>query len=156
MTLNEFKFIWTMEYLHRMWGRATGLVFFIPASYFWVRKHFSRQMKIRIILAGSLLISQVHFYFKLFFNFLIKGLLGWYMVKSGLDPSNNSNINVPRVSQYRLASHLSLAFILYSIYLWTGLSHIIQAYDVIFLILNHYFNYFFNFFYILAYKNSKH
>lgn len=52
------------------------------------------------------------------------------MVKSGLDPSKNSNADVPRVSQYRLASHLSLAFILYSIYLWTGLSHILQPNDV--------------------------
>lgn len=57
------------------------------------------------------------------------------MVKSGLDPSNNSNANVPRVSQYRLASHLSLAFILYSIYFWNGLSHILQPYDVTFFLL---------------------
>lgn len=61
MTLNEFKFIWTMEYLHRMWGRATGLFFFIPASYFWIRKRFSRRMKIIVVLSGSLLISQVYF-----------------------------------------------------------------------------------------------
>lgn len=61
MTLNEFKFIWTMEYLHRMWGRATGIVFFIPAAYFWIRKRFSRQIKVRMILAGSILLSQVSF-----------------------------------------------------------------------------------------------
>jgi cytochrome c oxidase assembly protein subunit 15 len=52
------------------------------------------------------------------------------MVKSGLDPSENSNKDVPRVSQYRLATHLGLAFILYSLYLWTGLSHVLTPHDV--------------------------
>uniref|UniRef100_A0A914YFK9 Uncharacterized protein n=1 Tax=Panagrolaimus superbus TaxID=310955 RepID=A0A914YFK9_9BILA len=51
------------------------------------------------------------------------------MVKSGLDPSENSNKDVPRVSQYRLATHLGLAFILYSLYLWTGLSHVLTPHD---------------------------
>lgn len=35
MTLNEFKFIFYMEWAHRMWGRATGLVFLLPAAYFF-------------------------------------------------------------------------------------------------------------------------
>jgi len=115
MTLAQFKFIWTMEYLHRMWGRAIGLAFLIPCSYFWARGRFSRGMKVRMSVAGSLLVSQ--------------GLLGWWMVKSGLDPTNNSNSQLARVSQYRLASHLSLAFILYSIFLWTGLTHVLQPKD---------------------------
>uniref|UniRef100_A0A8R1TLC9 Cytochrome c oxidase assembly protein COX15 homolog n=1 Tax=Onchocerca volvulus TaxID=6282 RepID=A0A8R1TLC9_ONCVO len=85
MTLAEFKFIWTMEYIHRMWGRALGIIFL--------------------------------------------GLIGWWMVKSGLDPTNNSNKEIPRVSEYRLASHLSLAFVLYTVFLWTGLSHIFTPHD---------------------------
>ena len=59
------------------------------------------------------------------------------MVKSGLDPSENSNKEVPRVSQYRLATHLGLAFILYSIYLWTGLSHVFTPHDVSVTFLHH-------------------
>ncbi|VDK63574.1 unnamed protein product [Onchocerca ochengi] len=85
MTLAEFKFIWTMEYIHRMWGRALGIIFL--------------------------------------------GLIGWWMVKSGLDPTNNSNKEIPRVSEYRLASHLTLAFVLYTVFLWTGLSHIFTPHD---------------------------
>jgi cytochrome c oxidase assembly protein subunit 15 len=59
MTLGQFKFIWTMEYLHRMWGRAVGLVFLLPCAYFWARGHFSRPDKYRMVFAGVLLISQV-------------------------------------------------------------------------------------------------
>ncbi|PIO73210.1 hypothetical protein TELCIR_04825 [Teladorsagia circumcincta] len=47
------------------------------------------------------------------------------MVKSGLDPSNNSDTNVPRVSQYRLATHLTMAFLLYSLFLYNGISHFV-------------------------------
>ncbi|KAK0395868.1 hypothetical protein QR680_001469 [Steinernema hermaphroditum] len=115
MTLSEFKFIWSMEYTHRMWGRAIGLAFLIPCAYFWARGRFTGAMKKRMVVAGSLLISQ--------------GLIGWWMVKSGLDPSKNSNADIPRVSQYRLATHLSLAFVLYTIFLWTGLSNVLKPHD---------------------------
>ena len=37
ITLNEFKFIWYMEYGHRMWGRSIGAFFYIPAIAFWAR-----------------------------------------------------------------------------------------------------------------------
>lgn len=59
MTLSDFKFIWTMEYLHRMWGRGIGLAFLIPCAYFWYRGRFNRQMKIRMGLAGLLICAQV-------------------------------------------------------------------------------------------------
>ena len=116
MTLNEFKFIWTMEYLHRMWGRAIGIAFIVPCAYFWIRGRFNSSMKKRMLLAGGLLIAQ--------------GGIGWWMVKSGLDPSSNSDKDIPRVSQYRLATHLTMAFVLYSMYLWTGLSHVLTPHDV--------------------------
>lgn len=51
--------------------------------------------------------------------------MGWYMVKSGLDEEHISKTEIPRVSQYRLAAHLSLAFLLYSGLVWCGLSQFI-------------------------------
>lgn len=114
MTLGEFKFIWSLEYLHRMWGRAIGLAFFIPAGIFWSLKWFTPAMKKRVGLAGGLLLFQ--------------GFLGWYMVKSGLDPSKNSR-DIPSVSQYRLAAHLSSAVVLYTVLLWTGLSHLLTPFN---------------------------
>ncbi|CAD6192459.1 unnamed protein product [Caenorhabditis auriculariae] len=115
MTLNEFKFIWSMEYGHRMWGRAIGLVFLIPCAYFWARGRFDSAMKKRMAVATALLLTQ--------------GGVGWWMVKSGLDPTNNSS-DVPRVSQYRLATHLTLAFGLYAIFFWNGLSHLLRPHDL--------------------------
>ena len=50
--------------------------------------------------------------------------MGWYMVKSGLDPIIIENKAVPRVSQYRLAAHLSLAFFIYAMMLKEGLAHL--------------------------------
>ena len=54
--------------------------------------------------------------------------LGWYMVKSGLDPKNfEGPSDVPRVSQYRLASHLSTAMVLYSVLFWSSLDILAPA-----------------------------
>ncbi|KAI6223376.1 Cox-15 [Aphelenchoides besseyi] len=115
MALQQFKFIWTMEYVHRMWGRAIGVAFLLPCAYFWAKGRFNGAMKVRMALAGSLIGTQ--------------GLVGWWMVKSGLDPSKNSNADLPRVSQYRLATHLSLAYILYTVLFWNGLSHVFTPYN---------------------------
>ena len=60
----------------------------------------------------------------------LQGLLGWYMVKSGLNPKPEAT-DVPRVSQYRLAAHLGSAFILYSLFLWQGLSHVLTPNQVL-------------------------
>lgn len=54
---------------------------------------------------------------------ILQGFMGWYMVKSGLEEKPGPN-DVPRVSQYRLATHLGLATVLYSLLLWSGLSHL--------------------------------
>lgn len=48
---------------------------------------------------------------------LLQGLLGWWMVRSGLEEGRE----VPRVSQYRLAAHLGTALLLYSSMLYTAL-----------------------------------
>jgi cytochrome c oxidase assembly protein subunit 15 len=113
MTLSEFKWIWYMEFGHRMWGRAIGAVFLIPAVYFWSRGMFTAAMKKRVLAFGALIAGQ--------------GLMGWYMVKSGLEDRFHGESDIPRVSQYRLAAHLSLAFVLYTLFLWSGLDHLLPA-----------------------------
>lgn len=49
------------------------------------------------------------------------------MVKSGLEDRFHGDADVPRVSQYRLAAHLGSAFVLYSLFLWTSLHHLVPA-----------------------------
>ncbi|XP_039337689.1 cytochrome c oxidase assembly protein COX15 homolog [Mauremys reevesii] len=107
MTLREFKFIWYMEYSHRMWGRVVGLSYVLPAVYFWRKGWLSHPMKGRVLALCGLVCFQ--------------GLLGWYMVKSGLEEKPDSH-DIPRVSQYRLAAHLGSALVLYCASLWSGLS----------------------------------
>lgn len=113
MTLQEFKWIWWMEYAHRQWGRLIGAAFFIPASAFWLFGWLKPGMKKRVIAFGALIAAQ--------------GLMGWYMVKSGLEDKFDGPSDVPRVSQYRLAAHLSLAFVLYTLFLWSTLDHLLPA-----------------------------
>jgi len=116
ITLEQFKFIWYMEWGHRMWGRTIGAVFFLPAGVMWAKGMFNSGMKKRVGLAGTLLLCQ--------------GLLGWYMVKSGLDHNNFLGpSDVPRVSQYRLAAHLSSAVILYSVLFWNAKSILKPAFE---------------------------
>lgn len=112
MTLTEFKFIFYMEWGHRMWGRLVGLAYILPAAYFWRRGYFSRSMKTRVLGLCGFVVFQ--------------GLLGWYMVKSGLEEKPES-YDVPRVSQYRLAAHLGSALLLYAASLWTGLTLLLPA-----------------------------
>jgi cytochrome c oxidase assembly protein subunit 15 len=111
MSLSDFKFIYYMEYAHRMWGRAIGLAFLIPAAVFWKKGFFNGTMKKRIVALSSLLGFQ--------------GFLGWYMVKSGLNEPKKST-DIPRVSHYRLAAHLGSAFLLYTGMLWSSLECIFK------------------------------
>ena len=101
MSLSDFKFIFFWEYLHRILGRIVGLLCLIPYVYFLVRGKLSPRMKAY----GLTLIALV----------IVQGLMGWYMVKSGL-------VNNPEVSQYRLAAHLSLAFSVFGLAWWMMLS----------------------------------
>lgn len=99
MGLNEFKEIFFWEFLHRLWGRLIGLIFFFPYLYFSFKKKISPpQLLLPFILGG------------------LQGLLGWYMVKSGL-------VQRPEVSHYRLAAHLILAVIIYAILLWEAFQY---------------------------------
>jgi len=110
MTLNEFKKIFWMEYAHRLFGRIVGVVFALPFVYFMSKG----------AIRGSLLA-------KLLAIFVLGGaqaVLGWFMVKSGLDERNT----IPRVSPYRLATHLASAFVIYLGLFWTGLSHLSKVF----------------------------
>ena len=108
MTLSEFKSIYYMEWTHRLWGRFVGISFILPAVYFIARRKVSIQMAKRITGIGALIGFQ--------------GVLGWWMVKSGLKDDLFAPGSHPRVSQYRLVAHLGTAFACYSAMLWNGLS----------------------------------
>ncbi len=101
MSLSEFKGIFAFEYAHRVLGRIIGLAFLLPFLYFLVRKRIRRPMVPRLVI--------------MFILGGLQGLLGWYMVKSGL-------VDKPNVSQYRLAAHFTAAILIYSYILWTAWS----------------------------------
>lgn len=107
ITLEEFKFIFSMEWGHRLLGRTIGMLFVLPSLYFWKAGKVSRHVKWRIVGLTGLLGLQ--------------GAIGWWMVKSGLDEEQLAERNSkPTVSQYRLTTHLGAAFILYLGVLWTA------------------------------------
>ncbi len=99
-TLQDFKDIYFWEWLHRVIGRFIGVVFFIPFLYFLIKKQLTnptiKKAIVLLILGG------------------FQGFLGWYMVKSGL-------VDRPDVSHYRLAAHLTTAFITFAYTFWVAL-----------------------------------
>ncbi|GAB4828450.1 Cytochrome c oxidase assembly protein cox15 [Ancistrocladus abbreviatus] len=107
MSLEDFKFIYWMEYAHRMWGRALGIMFALPFSYFLRKGYITLRLGLRLSALFTLGAGQ--------------GLIGWWMVKSGLEEPA-SEYAEPRVSPYRLAAHLTSAFVLYCGLFWTALS----------------------------------
>lgn len=101
ISLDDFKSIYYMEWAHRMLGRTIGLTFVLPLGYFALQRRLSRSLRGPLLCLAGLLGAQ--------------GVLGWYMVQSGLEPANfTADGAVPRVSQYRLAAHLSAALVLYA------------------------------------------
>jgi len=98
MNVDEFKSIFWFEYSHRILGRLIGLVFLIPFMYFWWRNKIKPGLTPRLMIMFAL--------------GGLQGLLGWYMVKSGL-------VSNPHVSQYRLTAHLLSAVLIYGYILWT-------------------------------------
>lgn len=97
MGLHEFKVIFFWEYLHRLLARTIGLVFLVPFIYFWLRKYFNRPLLWRALALFGLGAAQ--------------GVMGWVMVASGL-------VDRPSVSHFRLAAHLSLAFLIFGYSIW--------------------------------------
>lgn len=108
MTLDEFKSIYYMEWTHRLWGRFVGLSFLLPSVYFITRRKVSARIAGTIVGIAGLIGFQ--------------GILGWWMVKSGLKDDLFAPGSHPRVSQYRLTAHLGTAFLCYTAMLWNGLS----------------------------------
>lgn len=100
MSLEDFKKIYFWEWLHRLWGRLIGAIYFMPLLWFWAKKEIPIPLRkpLAIILALGFL----------------QGAMGWFMVKSGL-------VDQPAVSHYRLAAHLSLAMLIFCALLHTAL-----------------------------------
>lgn len=107
MSIEDFKFIYWMEYAHRMWGRALGIMFALPFSYFLRKGYITLRLGVRLSGLFALGAGQ--------------GLIGWWMVKSGLEEPPSEYVQ-PRVSPYRLATHLASAFAIYCGLFWTALS----------------------------------
>ncbi|RXR31841.1 heme A synthase [Flavobacterium piscinae] len=99
-TLDDYKFIYFWEWFHRFIGRIIGIVFIIPFVYFLIKKKLDSETIKKCII--------------LLFMGGFQGFLGWFMVKSGL-------IDNPDVSHYRLALHLTFAFITFAYTLWVAL-----------------------------------
>jgi cytochrome c oxidase assembly protein subunit 15 len=101
MDVNDFKGIFWLEYLHRLLGRTIGIAFLLPFLFFvwkgYIQKREFPKYALMFILGG------------------MQGVLGWYMVKSGL-------VDNPHVSQYRLTAHLIAAFLIYAYMFWVALS----------------------------------
>jgi cytochrome c oxidase assembly protein subunit 15 len=100
MDLEGFKGIYWFEYSHRLLGRTIGTVFLLPFLFFlargWIHRPLVPKLLTLFVLGG------------------LQGLLGWYMVKSGL-------IDNPHVSQYRLTAHLGLAILIYAYMFYVAL-----------------------------------
>lgn len=117
MTLEEFKSIYFWEWFHRMWGRSLGVMFALPLAGFMAAKPTRNALK------------QLKLYPRLGVLFGLgglQGLVGWWMVKSGLEHTHVLGIerdkdDMPKVSPYRLATHLSFAFVTYGLLAWTSM-----------------------------------
>lgn len=104
--LSDYKFIYFWEWFHRFIGRIIGLVFIIPFFYFLIKKKLDKATINKcIVLLGM---------------GAFQGFLGWFMVRSGL-------INNPDVSHFRLALHLTFAFITFAYTFWVALDLIYPA-----------------------------
>jgi cytochrome c oxidase assembly protein subunit 15 len=99
MDLAGFKTIFFWEYVHRLWGRILGVAFGLPFLWLIIRRNvpngFGGRLFILLALGGS------------------QGVIGWWMVKSGLTADAT-------VSQYRLAVHLGMALLIFGMLLWTA------------------------------------
>jgi cytochrome c oxidase assembly protein subunit 15 len=101
MSLEEFKSIFWYEFIHRQWGRLTGMVVALPFLWLWARRKISASLLPG--LGGIVLLVG------------LQGAMGWVMVKSGL-------VDNPQVSPFRLAAHLLLALTIFIIIFWHWLA----------------------------------
>ena len=103
MDMDGFKRIFFWEWAHRLYGRIIGLVYALPFFWFLFRRQIPKGRFLRFLSIGLLIGAQ--------------GVVGWYMVKSGLSGDRVD------VSQYMLAFHLGLAFIILGLTYWTWKDH---------------------------------
>ena len=101
MSLSQFKVIFYWEYFHRIIGRVIGLFFLIPLIFFFYTSKINK--------------NYLNACYLILFLIVFQGLIGWYMVKSGL-------IENTTVSHYRLSIHLNIAFIIISLIFWNLLN----------------------------------
>lgn len=100
MSMSDFQFIYWWEWGHRQLGRTLGLVYFIPFVFFLWSGRAPKRLRPRL--------------WVLFALGGLQGAIGWWMVASGLTERVD-------VSQYRLATHLTMAFVILGLTLWTAL-----------------------------------
>lgn len=97
MSLNAFKFIYWWEWAHRFLARGVGVLFAVPLAFFWLSGRLEDRLKLPLL--GILALGG------------LQGFIGWWMVTSGLADRVD-------VSQYRLATHLTLAAIIVAAIMW--------------------------------------
>ena len=101
MTLDEYKFIYFWEWVHRLIARIIGLAFALPLAWFWLRGAVPAGYKLRLL--GLLALGG------------LQGAIGWWMVSSGLGAEADV-----KVAHYRLAAHLITALITLGALVWTA------------------------------------
>ncbi|UIJ70227.1 COX15/CtaA family protein [Aurantimonas sp. HBX-1] len=99
MSLDEFKTIYWWEWAHRFLARGVGIVFALPLAFFWLTGRIEPFLKPRLL--GILALGA------------LQGGIGWWMVASGLSVRTD-------VSQYRLATHLTIACIIFAAIIWVA------------------------------------
>lgn len=102
MTVEEYKYIFYIEWFHRLVARLAGLFYAIPVFYFLFKK--------------AIPFKEFGIYFVMGMLFIGQAFMGWFMVASGL-------VDEPAVSHFRLTAHLLLALTLFSLALWTAFGH---------------------------------
>lgn len=102
MTLEEYQYIFYIEWIHRFIARLAGLVYAIPVFYFLFKK--------------AIQFKEFGIYFVMGMLFIAQAFAGWIMVASGL-------VDRPSVSHFNLTIHLLLALALFGLALWTALGH---------------------------------
>ena len=98
MSLSEFKSIFWWEWSHRLLGRVIGMAYLLPFLWFLWRGYVGGELKRRLWIIFGL--------------GALQGAVGWWMVASGLSER-------VEVSQYRLATHLVLALLIFAAIVWT-------------------------------------
>lgn len=100
--LEGFKQIFWLEWIHRFWGRLIGMAYVAGLAWFWLRGRIPAGYKPRLLVLLAL--------------GGLQGAVGWFMVASGFEADRTA------VSPYRLVIHLSLAFLLFGVLVWTALT----------------------------------